>query len=64
MVEIVCPDCGYKIDLIDPELKDRFSCSNCWADLQVVNLNPIAVAWFEAPEFEDDWDLDTDETED
>lgn len=63
MAQVICPECSDKIKLDDPELGDRFSCANCWADLSVTGLDPLTVAWFKAPGFDDDWDDDVDDDE-
>lgn len=43
---VVCPDCREKFTLkTQPFLKQRITCPNCWAYLEVVNLNPLRLEW-------------------
>jgi lysine biosynthesis protein LysW len=58
-VSALCPDCGHEIRLgPNPHKHEKFSCPNCWAYLEVVNLNPVELAWENVDENEDsdfDW---------
>ncbi len=52
----LCPDCEHEIELgIAPELGQKITCPNCWAYLEVINLEPLELAW-EAFEEEDNFD--------
>ena len=46
IVTAVCPDCGEKIDL-GPQLKVglKVTCPECWAYLEIVNLDPLILSW-------------------
>jgi len=56
---VPCPDCGHDLHLgSNPHKHEKFTCPNCWAYLEVVNLNPIELAWENVDENEDtgfDW---------
>ena len=56
---ISCPDCSEEISLVLPVDKgDRYTCPNCWADLIVVNLDPIELHWNDVDDDDEDWDDD------
>jgi len=62
MASAFCPDCGGKIVLGPKPKKGQWvSCPYCNADLEIVSLNPIELAW--ASYFEDDDEYDEDELE-
>ncbi|GIX47014.1 MAG: lysine biosynthesis protein LysW [Candidatus Tectimicrobiota bacterium] len=49
-----CPECGAIIE-VDEELEEGeiISCTDCGADLEVINDDPLELAL--APEEEEDW---------
>jgi lysine biosynthesis protein LysW len=46
MARAVCPVCRRKIEL-EPQVEkgEWVSCPHCWADLEVVSLNPPLLDW-------------------
>jgi hypothetical protein len=46
MATAPCPDCGWIIGL-EPRLREgqRFTCSNCGAFLEIINLEPPELDW-------------------
>jgi lysine biosynthesis protein LysW len=63
MSNLYCPECDEKIRVPGkPRLGQRFTCFNCGAELEVINLDPVEIDWaFDEPE--DDEDLEWDEEE-
>lgn len=54
----ICPDCNETINLgPNPYKGQKFSCPNCWAYLEVINLDPPELAWEVA---EEEWAIDDD----
>lgn len=46
-----CPDCEESVRLgTNPKLGEKFTCPNCWAYLELVNLNPVQLSWDEFDE--------------
>jgi lysine biosynthesis protein LysW len=60
-----CPDCSSRIYLGErPHLGEPAWCDTCGADLEVVNVNPPALAWAEATAdaaWETEWAIDFEE---
>lgn len=55
LIVVTCPDCEEEIQLeADIELGEKITCPECWADLKVVSLNPVRLAW--DLEDEEDWE--------
>ncbi|MBC6461401.1 lysine biosynthesis protein LysW [Actinomadura sp. HBU206391] len=49
-----CPECEGTVQLAEPvRLSEIAQCSECSAELEVVNLDPVSLA--PAPEIEEDW---------
>jgi hypothetical protein len=63
---VPCPDCGYEIRPgPDPQKYEKLTCPECWAYLEIINLDPIELAWENFDENEDtslDWDDEDDVT--
>ena len=56
VVTALCPDCGEEIDLGSQfEVGLKVTCPECWAYLEIVNLEPLVLNW-DTPELEDDED--------
>jgi lysine biosynthesis protein LysW len=54
-----CPDCGEKVVVGAPvKLGQRVVCSNCQADLIVVETVPVELDWYYEEEPEEDEDDD------
>lgn len=50
-VTALCPDCEETVVLgTNPKLGEKFTCSNCWAYLELVNLDPVQLTWDEFDE--------------
>jgi lysine biosynthesis protein LysW len=46
VITAFCPDCGEKIDLgPQPEAGLKITCPECWAYLEIVNLEPLTLKW-------------------
>jgi alpha-aminoadipate/glutamate carrier protein LysW len=49
-----CPECDGKVELAEPvRLSEIAQCPECSSELEVVALEPVALAL--APEIEEDW---------
>lgn len=49
-----CPECAAEVSLADDVMEGEIvQCAECGAELEVVNLNPLALDL--APEEEEDW---------
>jgi len=48
-----CPECFAEIELTNVMQSEIVQCSECGVDLEVVSLEPLALA--PAPEEEEDW---------
>ena len=58
-VVVLCPDCEYEIHLSSQvKLGEKVTCPECWAYLNVVNLEPLELAWVTE---EDDLGFDSDD---
>jgi lysine biosynthesis protein LysW len=46
VAKVVCPGCRRKIEL-EPHVErgEWVSCPHCWADLEVISLNPPVLDW-------------------
>ena len=56
-----CPDCGEMVRVGSrPKEGLRFTCSNCGASLEIINLEPLELDWA-YDDFEPDWESDEDE---
>lgn len=54
-----CPDCEHEVKLgLSPKLGEKFTCPTCWAYLEVINLDPLELAW--DSELEDAWETKPD----
>ncbi|GAB4435252.1 MAG: hypothetical protein Kow0031_16990 [Anaerolineae bacterium] len=50
-ITALCPDCDEPVKLgASPRLGDKFTCPNCWAYLELVNLDPVQLTWDEFDE--------------
>ncbi len=50
-ITALCPDCEEPVKLgVNPKLGEKFTCPNCWAYLELVNLNPVQLNWDEFDE--------------
>lgn len=51
----VCPDCDEQIPLHQPyKMREKITCPNCWAYLEVTGLHPLKLSWDESEfEYED-----------
>lgn len=53
-VMAVCPDCEEKVNIgSQPRQGQRITCPECWADLEIISLDPLELDF--AAE-DDDWD--------
>jgi lysine biosynthesis protein LysW len=51
LMTALCPDCEEPVRLgATPKLGEKFTCPNCWAYLELVNLNPAKLTWDEFDE--------------
>lgn len=63
---VFCPECNRPVDLQDPKLGLLVTCQSCETELEVINLDPLALDWVYhgAENWEtddnDDYDLDDD----
>jgi alpha-aminoadipate carrier protein LysW len=48
-----CPECAGTVELQDPERGEIVECPECGVELEVVSVQPVALA--PAPEEEEDW---------
>jgi len=49
-----CPECAYDLGFAEtPRLSEIVECADCHSELEVITLNPTALAL--APEVEEDW---------
>lgn len=54
MSTLLCPECDGKVELSEPvRLSEIVQCPECSSELEVVELDPPALAV--APEIEEDW---------
>lgn len=52
----VCPSCG-KLAYVghNPKIRDIVICNRCYADLEILDLNPVVLDWAsDEPDFEND----------
>jgi hypothetical protein len=53
-----CPDCGEMVNVGSrPKEGLRFTCSNCGAFLEIINLQPLELDWAFS-ELDSDWEPD------
>ena len=52
MVRTYCPECDALVGVVDPEIGDRFVCSACNVELQVISIDPFDVYF----PYDEDWD--------
>ena len=58
IIIVPCPDCEENIKFETPPEQDhKVMCPHCWADLKVINLEPLELGW-DVVEYEEDWGLD------
>ena len=58
-VVAICPDCEEEIKLgSHPRQGQRVTCPECWADLEIISLNPPELDFADDEEEEDGWDSD------
>jgi lysine biosynthesis protein LysW len=51
VAKTLCPRCRRKIELEQVERGEWVSCPYCWADLEVISLNPPVLDWaYDGPE--------------
>jgi lysine biosynthesis protein LysW len=65
-IVIPCPECEEDITFTTPpQLNQKVTCPECWADLKVISLDPVQVTWA-TDEFEEDFivEMDADFEED
>jgi hypothetical protein len=56
-----CPDCEEMIELgPNPHQGQKFTCPNCWAYLEIINLAPLELDWNKV-EFEDEEEEEEDD---
>jgi lysine biosynthesis protein LysW len=42
---VFCPECNRPVDLKDPKLGLLVTCQSCETELEVINLDPLALDW-------------------
>jgi len=62
-VTIICIDCDEPIYLESkPKIGQIITCSNCDAQLEVIDIDPIELDWaYLEPEEDEDWDWEDDD---
>lgn len=46
IVTVPCPECEYEISLdFAPQKGEKVTCPNCWAYLEVINVDPLELQW-------------------